>query len=117
MINFGKFLGNEAYINSVVDDLVERHARLKSSALDDNNAVIKKVLEERYRVIGMDSVRKDVLRREIMDDLIDDYINKGEYINIETLIKVVIAHEKLGVAIESRTPDLVRARLNTRKKD
>ena len=104
-----KLFGKEKYINDVVDYVIYLHKNLGSF---ENIDKLNTFLVERFRVSNNLSIRTDVVRREILDKLNDNYISCGKVINLDDLIFVIISCEKYELAIDPDTSLKVSSRLH-----
>lgn len=112
MIGLGKIFGHEKYINSVVDDVINCYRNFGfASASRLRREDVVKIVNHRYRVHGTKSIRHNVLSREIIDYLDDNYFLTRQDIELEYLIGVIIAKENLSIAINPKTNELILARV------
>jgi hypothetical protein len=110
VFGFFTFL-DKNYLNKLVDDVAiccQGIARDLNTEAKIN--LFKKFLKNRYRVDKNKSVRLDVMRREIEDDL-NDYFQKGKVPTVVSFIYMIITREKYGLHVVQETAEVVERRL------
>lgn len=108
------FLTNKKYIVGLVDEVVfffvvsKKISDLKITNFD----FCEKFINARYTLSSGKSVREDVMRRDMLDKLLDGYFGVGKDIGIEEFIYLIISVERFGLHCYPSTQDLVRSRLS-----
>jgi hypothetical protein len=99
-------------MNKLNDVIVWTSEGGKNLGSFENIDKLNTFLVERFRVSNNLSIRTDVVRREILDKLNDNYISCGKVINLDDLIFVIISCEKYELAIDPDTALKVSSRLH-----
>lgn len=106
-----KFSSKEKYINDVVDYVIFLHENLGTF---ENLDKLNNFLVEKFRVTSNLSIRNDVIRREILGKLNDNYISFGKNITLNDLIFVIISCEKYELSFDPEIALKVADRLTLR---
>lgn len=108
---------DKKYLNKLVDEVVIGCREItRDSSPDFKTKIFKNFLLNKYRVNKNKSIKLDVIRREIEDEL-EDQLEKGAAPTILSFIYMIVAHEKYGLQVISTTQEVVESRLKDLKVD
>ena len=108
---------DKKYLNKLVDDVaICCQGIARDSDSEAKIDIFKNFLINKYRVDKNKSVRLDVIRREIEDDL-NNYLNNGKAPTVASFIYMIITREKYGLHVVQETAEVVDRRLKHHKID
>lgn len=115
MFDFTYLFSKENYLIKIVDEVVLACGEFCGKSNDELRLnSFRNFIGIKYKLNKDKSIRFDVIRREIEDDL-NECLSRGIVPTVEDLIFFIIKREKYGLHATSTTNEVVRRRLKEHK--